>query len=185
MRTCGGPEVPTHLQGFKILGTPVGHPDLPNCPRAPDKTLLDRIPLLKNVQATWLLFLYCAFARANNLVRVVEPVSAREFCTFTMIECGNAWRPSCRFDWSILRIEEAKSFGSLPMVLGGIVLRSAARTSKLACEASWSDSLAMIRHAIPPWRTSWCETGVGRGHGIRTTILTRDVRRGAPPTQGI
>ena len=146
-----GPELPTHLQGLKILGTPLGHPDYvrAHMDRAvrDHQTLLDRIPLLQDVQAAWLLLLHCASARANYLVRVVEPASAREFCDIhddRMWQCLEAILQTRFAD-----VEEVRNFGSLPMVLGGIGLRSAARTSKPAYWASWGDSLAMIRRRHP------------------------------------
>ena len=111
------------------------------------QTLLDRIPLLQDVQAAWLLLLHCASARANYLVRVVEPASAREFCDIhddRMWQCLEAILQTPFAD-----VEEVRSFGSLPMVLGGIGLRSAARTSKPAYWASWGDSVAMIRRRHP------------------------------------
>ena len=67
-----GPELPTHLQGLIFLGTPIGHPDFVRAHM--DRTPRDHQTLM------WLLLLHCAFARANYLVRVVEPTSAREFC---------------------------------------------------------------------------------------------------------
>ena len=138
-----GPELPTHLQGLKILGTPLGHPDYvrAHMDRAArdHQTLLDRIPLLQDVQAAWLLLLHCASARANSLVRVVELASAREFCDIH----------DAILQTRFADVEEVRSFGSLSMVLGGIGLRSAARTSKPAYWASWGDSLAMIRRRHP------------------------------------
>ena len=60
-----GPELPTHQQGVKILGTPHGHPDLVRAhmdrTAREHQTLLDRIPL-QDVQAVWLLLLHCASA---------------------------------------------------------------------------------------------------------------------------
>ena len=50
---------PTHLQGLKILGMLLGHPDYVrahmNRTARDHQTLLDRIPLLQDVQAPWLL----------------------------------------------------------------------------------------------------------------------------------
>ena len=126
-----GPELPKHLQGLKILGTPLGHPASvrAHMDRAArdHQTLLDRIPLLQDVQAAWLLLLHCASARANFLVGVVEPASAREFCDIhddRMWQCLEAILQA-----PFAYVEEVRNF-SLPMVLGGIGLRSAARTSK-------------------------------------------------------
>ena len=98
------------------------------------------------MQAAWLLLLHCASARANYLVRVVEPASAREFCD---IHDDRMWQCLEGLQTRFADVEEVRNFGSLPMVLGGIGLRSAARKSKNACWASWGDSLAMIRRRHP------------------------------------
>ena len=52
---------------------------------------------------------------------------------FTTTECGNSWRPPCRLDWPMLRKRRVL-----------VHCPCAARTSKPAYWASWSDSLAMI-----------------------------------------
>ena len=44
------------------------------------RTLLDRIPLVKDVQSAWLFLVHCASARANCVTRVVEPQTAEAFC---------------------------------------------------------------------------------------------------------
>ena len=45
------------------------------------RTLLDRIPLLADLQASWLLLLHCATTRANCLLPVVEPGAAAQHAT--------------------------------------------------------------------------------------------------------
>ena len=43
--------------------------------------LLDRIPLIPNVQSSWALLLHCAAARANYFIRVVHLELSDEFAT--------------------------------------------------------------------------------------------------------
>ena len=95
-----------------------------------------------DVQLSWLLLLHCASARANYMTRVVEPGSARSFCEAHDVGIWQCLEEILQNP--LAQAGETKNFGSLPMVLGGIGLRSAAR-SMPAYWASWSDSLAMIR----------------------------------------
>ena len=70
-------------QGIKILGWPLGHPAF--VARHLEETstkhpvLLDRIPLVQDVQFAWLLLLHCACSRANYLLRVVRPTASVNF----------------------------------------------------------------------------------------------------------
>ena len=45
--------------------------------------------------------------------------------------------------------EMARWLTSLPMRLGGLGIRSAARTAPAACWASWADALEMLSHRLP------------------------------------
>ena len=47
------------------------------------RTLLARIPLVGDLQSARLILLHCAAARANYLLRVVEPQSVSSVCTGT------------------------------------------------------------------------------------------------------
>ena len=68
-------------QGIKVLGSPLGHPAFVarHLERTSSKhqVLLDRIPLVQDVQSAWLLLIHCACARANYLLRVVRPSQFR------------------------------------------------------------------------------------------------------------
>ena len=78
-----GCELPTHQQGLNVLGTLLGHPDfVRTCLEMKNivhQCFLDRIPLLEDVQAFWLLLVHCAAARASYMMRVVEPGATRDF----------------------------------------------------------------------------------------------------------
>ena len=78
-----GSTLPTHKQGIKVLGTPLGHPDFvrDQLRQVTDEhqMLLRRIPAVRDVQCSWLLLLHCASARACYHLRAVRPSAAAEF----------------------------------------------------------------------------------------------------------
>ena len=70
-----GSDIPSHQQGIKVLGTPLGHVDfiaqhLRNVTEE-QRCLLERIPMVQDVQSAWLLLLHRAAARANYQLRSV------------------------------------------------------------------------------------------------------------------
>ena len=75
--------LPEEDQEIKVLGSPLGHRAFVarHLERTSTKhqVLLDRIPLVQDVQSAWLLLLHCACARANYLLRVVRPSAAVNF----------------------------------------------------------------------------------------------------------
>ena len=66
-----------------MLGTPLGDPAFVESQLemkiAQQRTLLERIPAVPDLQSARLLLLHCASARANYLFRVVEPQAVVEF----------------------------------------------------------------------------------------------------------
>ena len=147
-----GSQLLAHEQGIKVLGTPMGHPAFVAAhlerTTAEHQVLLDRIPHVPDVQSAWLLLLHCASARANYLLRVVSPEQVQEFA-------GNhdtrLWACLC----AILGIPPdmcdrmSHATATLPLVLGGLGLRSAVRTSPSAFWASWADCLHMVHQRHP------------------------------------
>ena len=142
----GGDEAGTAEQGIKILGTPLGHPDFVRNQlhhvREHQQMLLDRIPLIPDVQSSWCLLLHCAAARANYCIRVVPPELSDEFAT----SHDNAlWMCLSR----VLDIppdacdRSARDVASLLLAFGGMGLRSAVRTA-VSAYSSWGDALSMI-----------------------------------------
>ena len=129
-----------------ILGTPLGHVDfVQEHLRAKINShgiLLERIPSVVDLQAAWLILLFCSSSRANFLLRALPP---HEF--------------SFRHDRSLRRClsellgaevpEGTSDIASLPLSLGGLGLLSAQRIRHAANWASWSDSLEMVRNRHP------------------------------------
>ena len=78
-----GSDLPTDQQGIRVLGTPLGHEDFVAAHLAQvlrkHQTLLERIPMVQDVQCAWALLLHSAASRANYQVRVVRPELTGEF----------------------------------------------------------------------------------------------------------
>ena len=86
-----------------------------------------------SAQSAWSILVHCAPARVNHVARVVEPLTARHDIEL--------WRCLC----AVVQIspnqpEDVVEAASLPMVLGGVGLRSAVRVSEPAYWASWMDT---------------------------------------------
>ena len=97
---------------------------------------------MSDLQSARLILLHCASARANYLLRVVEPQAVAEFAR---THDDNIWGCLCH----LLNVnpdqrEDISSSAILPLVLGGVGLRSASRTSASAYWASWADCLPMV-----------------------------------------
>ena len=147
----GAEELPIYQRGMKVLGTPLGHSEYIRAQlemlSVEHQTLLDRIPLIEDVQSAWSILVHCAAARANYVARVVEPMTARQFCERHDV---GLWRCLC----ATVQIppdqpEDVVEAASMPMVLGGVGLRSAVRVSVPAYWASWMDALLVIRQRHP------------------------------------
>ena len=111
-----GSEVPTHQQGVKILGTPLGHPEL-ELVATDHLVLLDRIPGVPDVQAAWLLLLHCAQARANYMLRMIPPEEVREFARRHEAELFQCVGNILAQDLSHCG-DEVREMAGLPLILG-------------------------------------------------------------------
>ena len=145
-RGSGETDLPPSQQGIVVLGTPLGDPAFiqAHLDKKADeqRTLLERIPMVTDLQSAWLILLHCASARANCLLRVVEPQSV---AAYSRAHDEGVWTCMC----ALLNInptqdEDIRSCANLPLVLGGVGLRSATRTSVSAYWASWADCLPMM-----------------------------------------
>ena len=95
--------------------------------------LLDRIPATENVQAAWILLLFCAAAKANFLLSTVNPDAHHDSC---------CWQCLCR----ILRAPDnptRKMIAAVPLSEGGLGLHSVVLTRSAAHWASWADCIHM------------------------------------------
>ena len=138
-----GSEVPPNQQGLKILGAPFGHREYiaAQLERSfqTQETLIQRIPLVPDLQAAWLILLHCASARANHLLREGDPAQVLQYTQ--MCHLSGIAPDLCD--------AAARSTATLPLVLGGLGLRSAVRTRAAGFWASWADCLPMIEARHP------------------------------------
>ena len=140
-RGSGDTDLPEVQQGMKVLGTPLGHPSFVEAQLTEQRTFLERIPEVEDLQSAWSLLVHSASMRANCLLRVVE----QSVVNYAGAHDDGMWRCFCR----ILRIdvvqeEHFRSAAGMPLVLGGLRLRSAVWLSRSAFWASWADCLPMV-----------------------------------------
>ena len=152
-----GSGLPLSEQGINILGTPLGHEEFVrnHLMRTIEEhtVLLDRIPTVPDVQSAWALLLHCANARANYSLRVVRPELVTQFAE---AHDEGIWRCMC----AVLGVATdqcdalAKATASLPLSMGGVGLRSAART----CVPAFWAKLGRFVECIGAigLRGSWC-----------------------------
>ena len=144
--------LPHEQQGIRVLGTPAGHPDFTRhfLGKKSDahSRLFERIPSVGDLQAAWLLLLYCADAKPNFLLRTVSPAFTAAYAAqhdFQMRRCLSR----------VLGIsahtvpESAKVLASLPLWKGGLGLRNMSRVGCAAHWSSWADCLPMVQKRHP------------------------------------
>ena len=99
--------------GVKVSGTPVD---------------------VRDVQCAWQLVFQCAISRASHVLRTVPPSWSAQYAE---AHDSRVWAAACRAvgrlpDTSEERLSSLRGRASLPMRLGGLGLRSAARTTPAA-----------------------------------------------------
>ena len=148
-----GPDV-WSPQGEKILGTPVGSAEFieeaTQRRLEEERILWDAIPSVPDIQYAWQILLQCAGPRCHHWLRTVP-----ESCSATYA-VGHDVGMMNKMDALLGGLprdagqkEMAHTLASLPMRLGGLRLRSAARMAPAAFWASWADALPMIAERLP------------------------------------
>ena len=91
-----------------MLGTPSGHPAFVRAhlekTSGEHQTLLDRIPMVSDLQSSWLLLVHCASARADHISRVVEPEAAEDFCQRHDAGLWSVFVLACKSIWTNRRM---------------------------------------------------------------------------------
>ena len=143
-------SLPAGQQGLKILGVPVGQPEFVQSflerKSEEHSTLFERIPIVADPQAAWLLLLMCASTRANYWLRCVRPDLSGALAHRHDASVWECLR-------QILRITPDQAIvsttTSLPFFMGGLGLTVAFRSREGAHWASWADCLPMVRERHP------------------------------------
>ena len=145
-------DAPEHLNGIKVLGTPMGSDAYCASHLASrmeeERALLNAIREVGDVQSAWLLLCMCAVPRANHLLRALPPSRVHEYA---LAHDQALWDCLCGIVGADARAEdaEARSIASLPARHGGLGLRSALRSSAGAYLAGWMDALPVIGTKLP------------------------------------
>ena len=132
----GGSEFPSVQQGIKILGAPLGHPDF--VPAHLERTTAEHAVLLADSVGAGrpVCVASVAQARATYLLRALQPSLTEEFARS---HDAGMWVCLC----SIVQLpvdqcdEGVRHTAALPLVWGGLGLRSVERTRFAAFWASW------------------------------------------------
>jgi hypothetical protein len=101
--------------------------------------------------------LQTAVPRANHLLRMLPPSLSQEYAAGhddSVRECLSKLLQQPR---SLSRQSAAWQCATLPLRLGGVGLRSAARTAPAACWGAWADALDMLRARCRNWAETFCE----------------------------
>ena len=85
------------------------------------EVLLEMIPRVPNVQVAWLLTLFCAGARANFLLRTVQPELTQEFVRHHDEQLCRCLRRVLHVDTMPSEVQVA---ASMPLTLGGLGIGS-------------------------------------------------------------
>ena len=129
----GDQGLPTAQQGLKVLGAPVGHPDFIRSflsqKGLEHDHLLEMIPQVPDVQAAWLLLVFCASTRANFFLRTVAPEFTLEFAERHDEQVFTCLSKVPQTETLHPRNQEA---ATMPLTLGGLGLGNAQRTRDAA-----------------------------------------------------
>ena len=147
-RGCGG----------KVFGIPLGHPtdvmtQLQRV-RQDQQLLLDRIPLLFDVQSAWAFWVHCTARTsvpATYILRVVSPEQFFKFARSHDTRCGSVWEQW----WESPRGKSEAA--RVLLTFDGLGLRSVVRNAAAAYRVSWGDSFGInVTQSWPePWCMSW------------------------------
>ena len=135
----GDTSLPRREQGLVILGAPVGQVFVKaqlEKKAAEHSVLLQRIPLVENLQAAWLLLSFCVSPELGEACPGHDD-SVRA-CLGSLLNVDVAHVPSF-----------AQMMTNLPLHMGGLGFRSAVRLHPAAHWASWADTVAVVQERHP------------------------------------
>ena len=146
----GDQGLPAEEQGLIILGAPLGSDVFSsqhlNNLSATHQELLSRLPELQDLQASWLLLLFCASPRSNYILRMLPPPATTEFSTrhdAAVATCLTELLQSGPLPASALAIAH------LPLSEGGLGLPAVTINANAAHWGSWADTLPVLQRQLP------------------------------------
>ena len=147
-----GPALWSH-EGIKILGTPVGSAEfvqrLSEERIAKEEQLWQTIPWVPDLQSGWQILLQCASPRCHHFLKTLPHSQSACYAgrhDIGMMEAMEEILGGLPGD----EVQKgAKEIATMPMRLGGLGLRSAARMAPAAFWASWADALPTISNRLP------------------------------------
>ena len=147
----GAGLLPDAEQGLTVLGVPFGSAAFVRTQlqvsRAGHDQLLQRLPELDDLQASWLLLLFCCSPRCNYLLRMLPASVTAEYAGAHDSAVLSTFADFLGVDGLP---DRARRIAQLPLSLGGLGLVSAAQTSVSAYWASWADCLPVLGQHLPP-----------------------------------
>ena len=139
-------------EGITVLGTPIGSEvyiaEKMEERISKERILWEAIRSVPDLQCAWQILLQSANPRANHTMRTMPPSLSAACC---VAHDEGIWSTAKGLLGGIPdeREEEAHALATLPMRMGGLGLRSAARCARSAFWASWADSIQMIHQRTP------------------------------------
>ena len=144
----GNPNLPATHQGLTVLGAPVGSAmfvqhQLQHTLHS-HQQLLQRIPTLDDLQASWLMLLFCASPRSTYLLRMCAPDNTKDFAEAHDTAIGACLQ-------SLLQTTDipATSLAIAHLPLTHLGLMSATILAAPAYWSSWADALPVLQAHLP------------------------------------
>ena len=178
----GDTAAPPREQGLVVLGTPIGHAEFVRHHMrsllADHRVLLHRLCQVGDLQTAWLLLSMCANPRANFYLRTMAPEDTLEFAAAHDEHMARAVTDLLGTPEDQLAAgQRAREVAQLPLCLGGLGLRCAARMAPAAWWASWADCLPMLRERAPALTADICRAldagAAGLPPGLRQAAEAR------------
>ena len=181
-------DLPLASRGVEVLGAPLGSPEFVRAHAderlANERHLLDMVAHVPDVQAAWLLLLYCAAPRSDHLLRNVPPDVGDYYAQAHDRQVRGTLAQLLNIPIQTCDDPLVQGIAQLPIRLGGLGLRSSCRIAPCAYWASWADTLHTMHIRFPEvasgilhnLRSMASEGGLCRvGHALRGFISASDI----------
>ena len=139
-----GTQLSHTLSKAWVLGLPLGHPEYIQEELA---KLSRKLPALPDLQASWLLLLYCAAPRVYYALRGLRPNLTRTFAATP----AHAWYSYSDYQRMTCRQHPATTsrIAQLALKQGGLGLWGTQNHTAAAYWASWQDAAPILRSKAP------------------------------------